>query len=45
VKPIDRPARCLEIPAPATEPPDVVALTKVAATYGVEIIGPPGIPA
>jgi hypothetical protein len=29
---------------PATEPPDVEALTKLAATYGIDIVGPPGIP-
>ena len=39
------PAARLEIPPPATEPPDVAALTKAAAEYGIEIIGPPGIPA
>ncbi len=33
------------IPPPATEPPDVAALTQVAAEYGIEILGPPGIPA
>jgi quercetin dioxygenase-like cupin family protein len=32
------------IPPPATEPPDVAALAAVAAGYGVEILGPPGIP-
>jgi quercetin dioxygenase-like cupin family protein len=45
VQALGEPAQRLEIPAPATEPPDVEALTKVAATYGVEIVGPPGIPA
>lgn len=39
------PAERLEIPPPATEPPDVAALTAVAAEYGIEIVGPPGIPA
>jgi len=38
------PAERLEIPPPATEPPDVAALTAVAAEYGIEITGPPGIP-
>jgi quercetin dioxygenase-like cupin family protein len=42
---VGEPAQRLEIPAPATEPPDVAALTKAAAEYGIEIIGPPGIPA
>jgi quercetin dioxygenase-like cupin family protein len=39
------PAQRLEIPPAPTEPPDVARLTAVAADYGVEIIGPPGIPA
>ena len=33
------------IPPPATEPPDVAAMAQVAAEYGIEILGPPGIPA
>jgi hypothetical protein len=33
------------IPPPVTEPPDVAALAEVAAEYGIEILGPPGIPA
>ena len=40
-----QPAERLEIPPAATEPPDVEALTRLAATYGIDIIGPPGIPA
>jgi quercetin dioxygenase-like cupin family protein len=39
------PAARLEIPPPPTEPPDVAGLTALAATYGIEILGPPGIPA
>jgi quercetin dioxygenase-like cupin family protein len=39
------PARQLEIPPPATEPPDVQAMAALAAEYGIEILGPPGIPA
>lgn len=39
------PATELVIPAPATEPPDVEAMTRLAAEYGIEILGPPGIPA
>jgi quercetin dioxygenase-like cupin family protein len=38
------PAQRLEIPPPATEPPDVAALAALAAEYGIEITGPPGIP-
>jgi quercetin dioxygenase-like cupin family protein len=39
------PAPRLEIPPPATEPPDVAALSAAAAEFGIEITGPPGIPA
>lgn len=39
------PAERLEIPATPTEPPDIAGLTALAATYGIEILGPPGIPA
>lgn len=42
---VGEPAERLEIPPPATEPPDVAALTAAAAEYGIEIVGPPGIPA
>jgi quercetin dioxygenase-like cupin family protein len=38
------PAEQLAIPAPATEPPDMEAMVRLAAEYGVEILGPPGIP-
>ena len=38
------PARHLTIPPAAAAPPDVARLTAVAAGYGVEILGPPGIP-
>ena len=38
------PAERLEIPPPAGDPPDLDALVAVAAGYGIEIIGPPGIP-
>jgi quercetin dioxygenase-like cupin family protein len=39
------PAARLEIPPLATEPPDVAALSTAAAEFGIEITGPPGIPA
>src|SRR5882757_6631262 len=42
---VGEPAQRLEIPPPATEPPDVAALTAAAAEYGIAITGPPGIPA
>jgi quercetin dioxygenase-like cupin family protein len=44
VRALAEPAERLEIPPPASEPPDVEALTALAATYGMEILGPPGIP-
>lgn len=40
-----QPADAVVIPPPATEPPDVAAMSQVAAEYGIEILGPPGIPA
>ena len=45
VRAIAEPAARREIPPPATEPPDVAALTATAADYGIEIVGPPGLPA
>ena len=39
-----RPAEALEIPPPPTEPPNFEALVQLAAGYGIEILGPPGIP-
>jgi quercetin dioxygenase-like cupin family protein len=35
----------LAIPPAPTEPPDMGAMTAIAAEYGIEILGPPGIPA
>ncbi len=39
------PAARLEIPPAPTEPPDIAGLTALAASHGIEILGPPGIPA
>ena len=39
------PAQRLEIPPAPTTPPDIAAMTALAAEYGIDIIGPPGIPA
>lgn len=39
------PAQRLEIPPPPTEAPDFEGLARLAASYGIDIIGPPGIPA
>lgn len=41
---LSEPATERVIPPAATEPPDVEAMTRLAAEYGVEILGPPGIP-
>ena len=38
------PAERLEIPPAPTGPPDVEGLTRLAASFGIEIVGPPGIP-
>jgi mannose-6-phosphate isomerase-like protein (cupin superfamily) len=42
---IAEPATELVIPPPATEPPDMEFLAATAAAHGIEILGPPGIPA
>jgi quercetin dioxygenase-like cupin family protein len=39
-----QPATELVIPPPATEPPDMELMAATAAQYGLEILGPPGIP-
>jgi hypothetical protein len=44
VRTIGEPAQQLVIPPPATEPPDIAALSAIAAQHGIEILGPPGIP-
>ena len=42
---IGEPAQSLTIPPPPSEPPDPSQLATVAAEYGIETLGPPGIPA
>jgi len=42
---LSEPGRAGTIPPPPTEPPDFNRLAAVAAEYGIEILGPPGIPA
>ncbi len=44
VSALGEPARERVIPPPPSEPPDMEALTTLAAEYGLEILGPPGIP-
>lgn len=39
-----QPAERREIPPPPSEPPDFAAPAALAASYGIDIIGPPGIP-
>lgn len=39
------PAHTLTIPAPPSDPPDPAQLAALAGNYGMEILGPPGIPA
>jgi quercetin dioxygenase-like cupin family protein len=38
------PAQELTIPPPPSEPPDPAPLAAAAAQYGIEVVGPPGIP-
>ncbi|MBS1892558.1 MAG: quercetin 2,3-dioxygenase [Actinobacteria bacterium] len=44
IRAVGEPAGRLEIPPAPTSPPDVAALTATAAQFGIDIIGPPGIP-
>lgn len=39
------PAAARTLPPPADAPPDPAVLAALAAEYGIEILGPPGIPA
>jgi len=41
---LSEPAKSLSIPPPASQPPDFERLAKVAGEYGIQILGPPGIP-
>lgn len=41
---LSRPALTLTPPPPLTEPPDMEFILTTAARYGIEILGPPGIP-
>jgi quercetin dioxygenase-like cupin family protein len=41
---LSEPAETLTLPPPTVEPPAPEAMTAVAARYGIEILGPPGIP-
>jgi quercetin dioxygenase-like cupin family protein len=41
---LSQPALTLTPPPPPTEPPDMALIFSTAARYGIEILGPPGIP-
>jgi Cupin domain len=45
IRSLAEPAERLAIPPAPTEPPDIARLAQTAAEYGIEILGPPGIPA
>ena len=42
---LSEPAESLTLPPASVEPPAMVAMMAAAAEYGLEILGPPGIPA
>jgi quercetin dioxygenase-like cupin family protein len=44
VRSLGEPAQQLVIPPLPTEPPDMEVMATLAAEYGLEILGPPGIP-
>lgn len=44
VRSVAEPAKGLTLPPPPSEEPDPAALAAAAAEYGIEILGPPGIP-
>jgi quercetin dioxygenase-like cupin family protein len=44
VRTAGEPARSLTLPPPPSQPPDPAKLAAIAAEYGIEILGPPGIP-
>ena len=45
VRALAAPAAAAEIPPAPTAPPDMAPVLRAAADYGLEILGPPGIPA
>jgi quercetin dioxygenase-like cupin family protein len=44
VRALGEPAQHLEIPPPVSEPPDLERMAALAASFGMELLGPPGIP-
>ena len=45
IRAMSEPAQALTLPPASVEPPSPERMTAVAAEYGIEILGPPGIPA
>ena len=45
IRALAEPAARQEIPPAPTAPPDMQPILKAAAEHGIDIIGPPGIPA
>ena len=41
---LSEPAQSPTLPPPSVEPPAPETMTAAAAEYGIEILGPPGIP-
>jgi quercetin dioxygenase-like cupin family protein len=44
VRALSEPAQALTLPPASVQPPDVERMIAVAADYGMEVLGPPGIP-
>ena len=44
IRTVSQPAEALTLPPAGGPPPDPARLASVAAEYGIEILGPPGIP-
>ena len=42
---LSEPAQALILPPATVQPPDLERMLAIAAEYGIEILGPPGIPA
>jgi hypothetical protein len=45
IRALAEPATAPEIPPAPTAPPDMEPVLRAAAEHGLEILGPPGIPA
>jgi quercetin dioxygenase-like cupin family protein len=44
VRALSEPAATLTMPPPLSQPPDFGKLASIAAEYGIELLGPPGVP-